>query len=238
MRIVCWNTERKRESWGFLCERHGQADVALLQEACTPPEEITGRLDVGPGPWIHRGWNGARAVVRISNRVRVERIPTEDVIASTPSVSAIDSPARLAAAIATLPGGEQIGLVSVESAGEWSERVPAMILEVQRYCGRQRCGSGLPFIIGADLTTWWDSDTTVFGEMMRIGLPLVGPHAATFYSRPNGLTPADATLQLDYVFASRPIAHRLTARALNDPGDWGPSDHCRIAIDLQEPQSP
>ena len=68
VRIVCWNTEYKRESWCFLCERHGQADVALLQEACTPPEEIAGRLDVGPGPWIHRGWNGARAVVRISNR--------------------------------------------------------------------------------------------------------------------------------------------------------------------------
>ena len=109
---------------------------------------------------------------------------------------------------------------------------------VQRYCERQRCGSGLPFIVGADLTTWWDSDTTVFGEMMRIGLPLVGPHAATFYSRPNGQTPADAALQLDYMFASRPIAHRLTVQALNDPGDWGPSDHCRITIDLQEPHPP
>ena len=76
-----------------------------------------------------------------------------------------------------------------------------MILEVQRYCEKRGCGNGLPFIVGADLTTWWDSDTTVFGEMMRIGLPLVGPHAATFYSRPNGQTPADATLQLGYVFA-------------------------------------
>ena len=113
-----------------------------------------------------------------------------------------------------------------------------MILQIQRYCEKHCCGAGLPFIVGADLTTWWDSDTTVFGEMMRIGLPLVGPHAATFYSRPNGQSPADATLQLDYVFASRPIAHRLTVQALNDPGDWGPSDHCRITIDLQEPHPP
>ena len=193
---------------------------------------------MGPGPWVHKGWNGARAAVRISNHVWVERVPVEDVIASAPSVSAIDSPARLAAASATLPGGERIGLVSVESAGEWSKRVPAMILQIQRYCEKDCCGTGLPFIVGADLTTWWDSDTTVFGEMMRIGLPLIGPHTPTFYSPPNGQTPADATLQLGYVFASRPIAHRLTAQALNDPDDWRPSDHCRIAIDLDQAQHP
>ncbi|MCY4085495.1 MAG: hypothetical protein OXG37_01060 [Actinomycetia bacterium] len=232
MRIVCWNTEHKRDSWRFLCERHGQADVALLQEACTPPKEVAARLDVGPGPWVHKGWNGARAIVRLSNRVQLEWIPTEDIIASAPSGSAIDSPARLAAGVATLPGGEQLGLVSVESGHEWAKIVPAMILQAQRYCEKQGHGAGLPFIVGADLTTWWDSDTTVFGEMMRIGLPLIGLHATTFYSRPNGQTPADAALQLDYVFASRPIAHRLTVRALNDPGDWGPSDHCRLLVDI------
>ena len=73
---------------------------------------------------------------------------------------------------------------------------------------------------------------------MRIGLPLIGPHAATFYSPSLGQEPSDATLQLDYVFASRPIAHRLAVRARNDPNDWGPSDHCRIVIDLEEPESP
>ena len=40
--------------------------------------------------------------------------------------------------------------------------------------------------------------------------------------------------QLDYGFASRSIAHRLTVRALNAPKDWGPSDHCWIVIDLEE----
>ena len=166
---------------------------------------------MGPGPWVHKRWNGARAAVRISNHVWVERVPVENVIAPAPSVSAIDSPARLAAASATLPGGERIGLVSVESAGEWSKRVPAMILQIQRYCEKHCCGTGLP---------------------------LIGPHTPTFYSPPNGQTPADATLQLGYVFASRPIAHRLTVQALNDPDDWGPSDHCRIAIDLDQAQHP
>ena len=184
LRVVCWNTEHKRDSWRFLCERHRETDVALLQEACTPPEEVVARLDVGPGLWVNRGWNGARAIVRLSDRVWVERIATGDIISSAQSVSAIDSPARLAAGVATLPGGEQLGLVSVESGHEWAKRVPAMILEVQRYCEKRGCGTGLPFIVGADLTTSWDSDTTVFGEMMRIGLPLIGPHTATFYTRP------------------------------------------------------
>ena len=108
-----------------------------------------------------------------------------------------------------------------------------MIREIQQYCGND-----LPCIVGGDLTTWWDSETIVFGDMMRIGLPLIGPHAATFYSPSLGQEPSDATLQLDYVFASRPIAHRLAVRARNDPNDWGPSDHCRIVIDLEEPESP
>ena len=107
-----------------------------------------------------------------------------------------------------------------------------MISEIQR-----NCVPDLPYIVGADLTTWWDSETTVFGDMMRISLPLIGPHAATFYSPLHRQEPSDANLQLDYVFASRPIAHRLTVRALNDPNDWGPSDHCRIVIDLGQPQS-
>lgn len=101
--------------------------------------------------------------------------------------------------------------------------------EIQQYCGVD-----LPFIVGSDLTTWWDSNTTVFADMMRIGLPLIGPHTATFYSKPQRQTPNDAELQLDYVFASRAIAHRVTVRALNGVDEWGPSDHCRIIIEVAE----
>ena len=107
--------------------------------------------------------------------------------------------------------------------------MPDMMIEIQRHCG-----TDLPYIVGADLTTWWDSDTRVFGNMMRIGLPLIGPHAPTFYSPINAQAPSDAHLQLGYVFASRSIAHRLSVRALNDPTDWGPSDHFRILIEIDE----
>ncbi len=221
--------QHKKAGWHCLCERHEEADLALLQEACTPPVEVTAKLDVGPGPWVHKGWNGARAVIRISDRVVVERIAVADIIASASSNSAIRTPARLAVAIATLRSSERIVLVSIESAGKASKRAPQMIREIQQYCG-----ADLPYIVGADLNTWWNSETTVFGDMMQIGLPLIGPHAATFYNPLLGQKPCHAQLQLDYVFASRAIAHRLTVRALNDPDDWGTSDHCRIVIDLEE----
>ena len=229
MRIVCWNMQHKRASWRFLRERHAYADVALLQEACTPPPEVATALDVGPGPWTHRGWKGARAVVRLSDEIGIERVPVADIIAAASPRSAIDTPARLGVAICTLPDGERLGLVSVETGSEAAVRVPRMISEVREYCG-----ADLPYIVGGDLTTWPDGESTVFADMLRIGLPLVGPHAPTFYSPLHGQSPADARLQLDYVFVSRSIAHRVSVDAINAPGDWGPSDHCRIRIDVIE----
>ena len=44
--------------------------------------------------------------------------------------------------------------------------------------------------------------------------------------------PAGAARQLDFVFASTTIADRVTVTALNDVDAWGPSDHCRIAIEF------
>jgi hypothetical protein len=43
-------------------------------------------------------------------------------------------------------------------------------------------------------------------------------------------TPSTATRQLDLVFASTGLAERVRVRALSEPDDWGPSDHCRIEI--------
>ena len=168
-------------------------------------------------------------MVGLSGRVKMERVPVSDIIESAAPNSVIRSEARLAVAIAVLPDRERIILESIESGGRATDRVPDMMIEIRRHRG-----TGLPYIVGADLTTWWDSDTEVFGDMMRIGLPLIGPHAPTFYSPINGQVPSDAHLQLDYVFASRAIAHPLTVRALNSATDWGPSDHCRIVIDLDE----
>lgn len=44
--------------------------------------------------------------------------------------------------------------------------------------------------------------------------------------------PETATRQLDFVFASKPLANKVHTRALNEPAEWGPSDHCRVLIDV------
>jgi endonuclease/exonuclease/phosphatase family metal-dependent hydrolase len=99
---------------------------------------------------------------------------------------------------------------------------------------------------------WAARYRTVFDRFAAIGLPFVGPQAPdgrqaspwpeelppaslnvpTYYT--SRQTPASATRQLDFVFASLDLVPRLSVRALNDPGEWGRSDHCRIEIVLRD----
>ena len=98
---------------------------------------------------------------------------------------------------------------------------------------------------------WASRYATAFARMEAIGLCFVGPQAPagrradpwpdelpaesanvpTYHT--SHQTPATATRQLDLVFASTRLAERVRVRALNEPDDWGPSDHCRIEIDVQ-----
>ena len=99
---------------------------------------------------------------------------------------------------------------------------------------------------------WGARYKTVFDRMAVMGLPCVGPeypngrqadpwpdelprdskNVPTFHS--NQQSPETARRQLDYVFASTELARSLKVRALNAPEEWGPSDHCRIEIELAE----
>lgn len=47
--------------------------------------------------------------------------------------------------------------------------------------------------------------------------------------------PATARInQFDYVFASRGFHRSLKVRAMNGVDEWGPSDHCRLLIEIGE----
>jgi endonuclease/exonuclease/phosphatase family metal-dependent hydrolase len=98
---------------------------------------------------------------------------------------------------------------------------------------------------------WASRYATVFRRMSAIGLSFVGPQAPegrraepwpdelprtsnnvpTYHTRHQ--TPATATRQLDFVFASSGLAERVRVRALNEPDNWGPSDHCRVEIEVR-----
>jgi hypothetical protein len=62
-------------------------------------------------------------------------------------------------------------------------------------------------------------------------LPEESTTVPTYHTRKQG--PAGATRQLDHVFASRALADHVEVVALNDPSAWGPSDHCRISIEVR-----
>jgi exonuclease III len=101
--------------------------------------------------------------------------------------------------------------------------------------------------------SYWEARyATVFDRAEAMGLRFVGLQAPfgrqanprptelpegslnvpTYHTRQRG--PMGATRQLDFVFASHALTDRLSVRALNsDPDEWGPSDHCRVAIELQ-----
>ena len=99
---------------------------------------------------------------------------------------------------------------------------------------------------------WKQRYATVFDRMEAIGLPLVGPfgsvdpaaapgRVAAPRDRPNVPTyrtkrdeARTATHQLDFVFASQSLHSRLKVRALDGDDEWGPSDHCRVQIDLAD----
>ncbi len=105
---------------------------------------------------------------------------------------------------------------------------------------------------GEDGSAYWAARyATVFERMDALGVPFVGPrhphgrqadpwpdelpreslNVPTYYSAQQR-TPAAATRQLDFVLASRALAGAVRVRALNEPDEWGPSDHCRLEIAL------
>jgi endonuclease/exonuclease/phosphatase family metal-dependent hydrolase len=98
---------------------------------------------------------------------------------------------------------------------------------------------------------WASRYATIFRRMEAMGVPFVGPQAPngrraepwpselpedssnvpTYHT--NRQKPAEATRQLDFVFASVDLAKRVHVSAMNDPDEWGPSDHCRVFIELR-----
>ena len=120
--------------------------------------------------------------------------------------------------------------------------------------GRHRilAAGDLNMIFGA--TGWQlslpERESTVWDRVRALGLEFLGPQAPhgrssesppadvppdtqnvpTFHSRGG---PKDAANQLDYVFASRGFHDRVSVRAMNEVDEWGPSDHCRLMIQVK-----
>ncbi|HZG38345.1 MAG TPA: hypothetical protein VEZ50_06635, partial [Nodosilinea sp.] len=99
-------------------------------------------------------------------------------------------------------------------------------------------------------TYWAGRYATIFQRMQALGLCFVGPqypygrsatpwpeelpqdskNVPTYYH--SRQTPETASRQLDFVFASKNMLADIHVQALNQPSQWGASDHCKIEINL------
>ena len=95
-----------------------------------------------------------------------------------------------------------------------------------------------------------ERDRSAFARLQSLGFEFVGPQypdGRMASPTPGGLPagaknvptyhtirqqPDTAANQLDYVFASRGFHRNVRTHALNEPEQWGPSDHCRILIEV------
>ncbi|MYA01056.1 MAG: endonuclease/exonuclease/phosphatase family protein [Chloroflexi bacterium] len=233
MKIVSWNMENRRDSWNYLIEHHADDDLGVLQEACTPTKvAVAACMDIDLSPWQRKPVKRQRAIVGLSDRVRITRISRDRLIDAGPS-----EPTRmkawlghLAVALVDSTSRSPICVISVEKYLEPARLLPELVGCVQRVVGRDT-----PVLVAGDLTTpRQTTKSSVFEDMRALGFPLVETNGPTFFSRPHRQSPSSAVRRYDYVFASRDLASSVKATALNDPHDWGPSDHCRILIEIDE----
>ena len=271
VRIISWNIDGREAPWGSLMAMG--TDIALLQEAARPPQDLAKSIGVDPGPWKTAGWTRwprRTAVVKLSDRVTVEWITAKSFEEVGQGEFAVSRLGTLAAAHVSAPRIGPFVVVSMYSLWEnphsstssnWivsDASAHRVISDLSQFIGRQEAhrvlAAGDLNILkghGEDGSEYWARRyETVFERMEALGLVFVGPQAPdgrqadpwpdelprdsknvpTYHN--SRQTPATATRQLDFVFASRGMANSMSVRALNDPKHWGPSDHCRLEIEV------
>ena len=243
-------TDEVEEAWKLSPDTG--VDIVLLQEGYQPPKDVADRIEVDPAPYFKRdsqrpdsrGKALSRcAIVKVSDRVKVEFL--DDIKSSHPGC--------LSAAVVTPLEGKfrnwPIHVVSFcpqyeayhPSSGLKGDdlvdpSVHRIISDISLLIGRKDsfrmiAAGDTTVMYGDEVSDYWkDRNQAVFDRMTSIGLPMIGPQGPTYYYPGQKCT--EATRQLDYVFASRSMRDSITTRALNDPEEWGPSDHCRILIEV------
>lgn len=278
MKIVSWNVARRHEPWRCLLDM--DIDLALLQEAGTPPPDVAEQIEadpaieINPGRWETMIVGGSpryrTAIVKLSNRIGIEWIEAKSIDTAEARELVVSWPGTLAAALVKPPSGSPLIAVSlyaqwvrtharasrnlIFSDGPAHHVVSDLSTFVAKADGHRVLAAGDLNILrgyGEFGDEYWAARyRTVFDRMEAIGLRCVGPeypngrqadpwpdelprdskNVPTFHH--SRQSPETATRQLDYVFASTGLVGSLKVRALNAPGEWGPSDHCRIGIEF------
>ncbi len=284
IKVVCWNIATMHEPWRELVEM--DADVALLQEARRPPDDVAAKVDTGPEAhwdshvWNSRWWEGRfenlydrwPMVVKLSDRVEVEWFkqvsPIGEPDGNEIAVSGIGT-----IAVARVKPEGAVPFIAVSMYARWigphsstktswsvgysDGSAHRIISDLSAFIGSTDPGTHRILAAGDLNMSFRSTDEldqraqTVLDRFQALGLDYMGPqHPAgrradpipahlneesldvpTYYHKPSN-TPAGAYVQLDHVFASGGFHEEIQTKALNREEEWGPSDHCRIAIDV------
>ncbi len=283
IKVVCWNIATMHDAWRELVEM--DADVALLQEARLPPDDVAAKVDTGPEAhwdshvWNSRWWDGRfnklydrwPMVVRLSDRVEVEWFkqvsPISEPHGDEIAVSGIGTVAVARIKPEGAPPFIAVSMyarwISPHSSTKTSWRVGysdgsahRIISDLSAFIGStdpstHRILAAGDLNIGFRSTDQFDHRAqTVLDRFQTLGLDYMGPQypdgrradpipehlneesldVPTYHTTRSG--PAGAHVQIDHVFASRGFHAEVETRALNEVSEWGPSDHCRIAIEV------
>ncbi len=271
------------EPWRELVELG--ADVALLQEVGTIPEDVRNRVELSPHvPWLSHDpttgyphYDRWPMVVRLTDRVRVEwfrQIGPTGVATERPRDVAVSGIGNMDVALVIPKEGPE-PLIAASMYARWFSPHPAadgdwiysdasahrIISDLSAFIGYYDCPEKHRILAAGDLNMSFQSTDpfdhraqTVRDRFQAMGLDYLGPqHPAgrradpipahsneesldvpTYYHKPSN-TPTGAYAQLDHVFVSRGFHKEVQAKALNEVEEWGPSDHCRIYIDVGDP---
>ncbi len=66
LKLISWNMAHKQESWRCLLDM--DIDLALLQEACRPPDDIAERVEIDPAPRSAPEWDSTFGIGTMNRR--------------------------------------------------------------------------------------------------------------------------------------------------------------------------
>ena len=115
VKIVSWNIAQRKEPWRVLSD--SDADIALLQEATEPPDEVAGTIKINPAPWETVGAGNNRpwrtAIVQLSDDVEVQWHDAKVLADAHKGEFSVSRLGTLAAATVIPPSGEPFVVVSM-----------------------------------------------------------------------------------------------------------------------------
>jgi exonuclease III len=191
MKIVSWNINQKSEAWDSLPS--SGYDIALLQEARCPPEGLIDPDNISPGEWKTAGKakrNWRTAIVKLSDRVNVEWIPSRPLEDADNEGLAVSRMGTIAGAKVTQDGQKPVILFSCYSAWEYHYKSSEIFADASAH----RIAGDLSSFIARDNLIlaagdfnilnrygehgskyWGKRYASVFDRMEAIGLPFSGP---------------------------------------------------------------